>query len=55
MLPEGYDGCFELMETVTNHLIARYPLLFTVLKMAIMKKVKLVMVKSFVMKSRKKY
>lgn len=32
MLPEGYDGCFELMETVTNHLIARYPLLFTVLK-----------------------
>lgn len=30
-LPEAYDACFELMETVTNHLTARYPLLFTTL------------------------
>ncbi|KAK6456043.1 HRQ family protein 3 [Scheffersomyces xylosifermentans] len=31
-LPESYDACYELMETVTEHLIQRYPLLFTVLK-----------------------
>lgn len=31
-LPEGYDACFELMETVVNHLVKRYPLLFTVLQ-----------------------
>lgn len=30
-LPEGYDASFELMETVAQHLIDRYPLLFTVL------------------------
>lgn len=30
-LPEAYDACLELMETVTQHLIQRYPLLFTVL------------------------
>ncbi|KAK6204877.1 uncharacterized protein RJT21DRAFT_132177 [Scheffersomyces amazonensis] len=31
-LPEGEDASFELMDTVTEHLIERYPLLFTVLK-----------------------
>ncbi|KAL6453421.1 hypothetical protein SBY92_004989 [Candida maltosa Xu316] len=31
-LPEGYDACFELMEMVTDHMVKRYPLLFTVLK-----------------------
>ncbi|CAI5757470.1 unnamed protein product [Candida verbasci] len=31
-LPEGYDACFELMETVTQHMLNRYPLLFTLLK-----------------------
>ncbi|KAK6462105.1 hypothetical protein DFJ63DRAFT_286955 [Scheffersomyces coipomensis] len=31
-LPEGYDASFELMDVVSNHLIERYPLLFTVLK-----------------------
>ncbi|KAF8004188.1 hypothetical protein HF325_001636 [Metschnikowia pulcherrima] len=30
-LPESYDACFELMETVADHMVARYPLLFTVL------------------------
>lgn len=28
-LPESYEGCLELMETVRDHLVARYPLLFT--------------------------
>lgn len=27
-LPESYDACFELMETVTQHMLGRYPLLF---------------------------
>ena len=31
-LPEGYDAAVELMETVVDHMILRYPLLFTVLK-----------------------
>jgi hypothetical protein len=28
-LPEAYDSCFELMELVTQHMLKRYPLLFT--------------------------
>lgn len=28
-LPESEDACLELMETVTNHMLKRYPLLFT--------------------------
>lgn len=31
-LPEGYDACLELMQTVTDHMVERYPLLFTVLE-----------------------
>lgn len=31
-LPEGYDASEELMQTVTDHLVERYPLLFTVLE-----------------------
>lgn len=31
-LPEGYDGSFELMQTVADHLTKRYPLLFTILE-----------------------
>ena len=31
-LPESKDACFELMETVVEHMLERYPLLFTVLK-----------------------
>lgn len=30
-LPESYDACFELMDYVVEHMIKRYPLLFTVL------------------------
>ncbi|KAG7666105.1 uncharacterized protein J8A68_000361 [[Candida] subhashii] len=30
-LPESYDACFELMETVVEHMCVRYPFLFTVL------------------------
>ena len=32
MLPEGYEACVELMETVVDHMVERYPLLFTILK-----------------------
>lgn len=28
-LPESYDSCFELMEMVRDHMLKRYPLLFT--------------------------
>ncbi|ODV65928.1 hypothetical protein HYPBUDRAFT_157978 [Hyphopichia burtonii NRRL Y-1933] len=31
-LPGSEDACFELMETVVEHMTARYPLLFTVLE-----------------------
>lgn len=31
-LPEGYEPSLELMEMVTNHLLKRYPLLFTLLE-----------------------
>ncbi|ABN64694.2 conserved hypothetical protein [Scheffersomyces stipitis CBS 6054] len=31
-LPDSEDATFELMQTVVDHLIVRYPLLFTVLK-----------------------
>lgn len=31
-LPEGYEPSLELMETVTNHMLKRYPLLFTLLE-----------------------
>ncbi|RLV93948.1 hypothetical protein JA1_002134 [Spathaspora sp. JA1] len=31
-LPEGMESCVELMEVVVDHLVARYPLLFTVLQ-----------------------
>ncbi|KAI3402672.1 hypothetical protein KGF56_004553 [Candida oxycetoniae] len=31
-LPEGYDACKELMEMVSDHMVKRYPLLFTLLK-----------------------
>ncbi|ODV81030.1 uncharacterized protein CANTADRAFT_46596 [Suhomyces tanzawaensis NRRL Y-17324] len=31
-LPESEDACLELMEMVMDHMVARYPLLFTVLK-----------------------
>lgn len=31
-LPEAYDACLELMQTVTDHMTERYPLLFTVLQ-----------------------
>lgn len=30
-LPESEEACLELMETVANHMVERYPLLFTVL------------------------
>lgn len=32
MLPEGHDACIELMETVVDHMLERYPKLFTVIK-----------------------
>lgn len=31
-LPEAYDACLELMQTVADHMTERYPLLFTVLQ-----------------------
>lgn len=31
-LPESEDACIELMETVTDHMLERYPLLFTLLQ-----------------------
>lgn len=31
-LPESEDACTELLETVTNHMLVRYPLLFRVLE-----------------------
>ncbi|KAI5963767.1 uncharacterized protein KGF55_002647 [Candida pseudojiufengensis] len=31
MLPEGREACTELMETVVDHMLVRYPLLFTLM------------------------
>lgn len=31
-LPEGYEPSFELMQTVTDHMLKRYPLLFTLVE-----------------------
>ncbi|KAI5951176.1 hypothetical protein KGF54_004250 [Candida jiufengensis] len=32
MLPEGVEACTELMEMVVDHMLIRYPLLFTIIK-----------------------